>query len=162
MCLTTAACLQPVSSAPRRLQRFHHERRTKRTVAKDFVCPLSLVLTGVPHNNKAESRKLQAGDLELLGIGDDMEWLIDKPKAVCSKCINRVKHARATHKKNSMGPASGKENIDPASEIATLKALLLMATKGKEIAEAKAKKAIGEKKVLKRKMSGSSKKGVQS
>ena len=47
MCLTTAACLQPVSSAPSRLQRFNHERRAERTVAKGFVCPLSLVLTGV-------------------------------------------------------------------------------------------------------------------
>ena len=34
-----------------------------------------------------------------------------------------------------MGPASGKESIDPAYEIATLKAQLLMATKGKPYTE---------------------------
>lgn len=147
----TPQALQP---GPSRLDDFNTQRKASRAIALAFQCLLIGHVTGACHVNKAESRRLQAGDLELLGLLPGLEHLIGIPYSVCTKCVNRVKHLRQKALRGA-----GQENVQPqepdlAAEVADLRKKL-------EKAEGRAKKAAKESKALKRKMSGSSKNGEQ-
>jgi hypothetical protein len=143
---------QTSTSGPSRLADFHTQRKASRALASAFQCPLITQCPMTAHVNKAEPRKLQAGDLLLLGVPPGFEHLVDTPNAVCTKCVNRVKHLR---QKAIQGTVQ--ENIEPDqpdlnAEIAELRHKL-------QKAEARAQKATKEGKALKRKMSGASKNG---